>query len=67
MKSDIIPEAGPEWNKVRMLEKIAMILSQIRDELQEGKLGWSITSASNAERKSESPILPKNTEYVQDA
>ena len=39
MKSDILPEIGAEWNKVRMLEKIAMILAEIRDELQEGKLG----------------------------
>ena len=29
MKSDIRPELGTEWNKVRMLEKIAMILTKI--------------------------------------
>ena len=34
MKSDIKPEVGPEWNQVRMLEKIAMILAEIRDELK---------------------------------
>ena len=34
MKSDIQPEIGVEWNKVRMLEKIAMILAEIRDELK---------------------------------
>jgi hypothetical protein len=39
MKSDIKPEVGAEWNKVRMLEKIAMILAEIRDALEEGKLG----------------------------
>ena len=39
MESDIKPELGASWNKVRMLEKIAMILAEIRDELQEGKLG----------------------------
>ena len=29
MKSDIKPELGPEWNKVRMLEKIALMLTKI--------------------------------------
>ena len=32
--SDIIAEISPEWNQVRMLEKIAMILAEIRDELK---------------------------------
>lgn len=34
MKSDVLPELGANWNKVRMLEKIAMILAEIRDELK---------------------------------
>ena len=34
MKSDIKPELGYSWNEVRMLEKIAMILAEIRDELR---------------------------------
>ena len=34
MESDIKPEIGANWNQVRMLEKIAMILAEIRDELR---------------------------------
>lgn len=35
MKREILlPELGPNYNQVRMLEKIAMILTEIRDELK---------------------------------
>ena len=63
MKSDIQPELGVQWNKVRMLEKIAMILAEIRDELKT----WSIIIASNAEKKRLVRILQKNIKYAQDA
>jgi hypothetical protein len=34
MKRDILPELGSNWNQVRMLQRIAMILAEIRDELK---------------------------------
>ena len=45
--SDILAEIKPEWNQVRMLEKIGIILLEIRDDLKEIR----ITCAKNARNK----------------